>query len=272
MIKKYGLAILFLSHDVLFCMEQTSRSSQERERQSLIAHQLQKQLEKCAICKRDMAAEENVLKVKPCDHQFHPHCFVVDGLSRDSKYCPSCHITSWLSKEDVVGASSLEQRVIDMMETKGWFKRPDVIRMEHSEQQQGRMHVPAGETAVNIVQASVLPQARQALTVSRCGALALSFFALVVSGAFLGLGAAGGAGFYYWIQWSWGFLVYLWNEFIKKPHEVALYLATIYLAITLVILCVPVAGGVVGGGSLLASGYFLLMAILRQRVPVPFFG
>ena len=135
MLKNYSLSfvILFLSHDVLLCMEQTfeqnKRSSQELT--AVVAQQLQKQLEKCAICQEDMDdLKEKLLKIKPCEHQFHTNCFVKNTLLRESKQCPLCRRESFLVKEDfkdIKLAGGLEETLIDMVEVRGWFKQPKVV-------------------------------------------------------------------------------------------------------------------------------------------------
>ena len=112
-------------------LEQNKRSSQERERQVLIAQQVQKQLEKCALCQYDMKPEEKILKIQPCKHPFHLNCFTTNTLLQGSKQCPLCREQSFLLQEDfqdIKLAGGLEKTLMDMVEAKGWFTRPEVVQ------------------------------------------------------------------------------------------------------------------------------------------------
>ena len=136
MLKNYSLSFVFffLSHDILFCMEQTiEHNRRSQEFTPLIANQLKQQLEKCSICQFDMNSEEKkTLKIQPCNHEFHINCFAQNTLMRDSKECPLCRKPAWLIKESLkdVPEDSLGHVVIDMMETRGWFKQPEVVYPE----------------------------------------------------------------------------------------------------------------------------------------------
>ena len=87
--KKLIFILLFLSHDVLFCMEQTVRTSQEKERQALLVKEISKKI--CTICTQNIDPENKIRKIIKlnCEHEFHDNCLIGQTIQQ-TEYANKC--------------------------------------------------------------------------------------------------------------------------------------------------------------------------------------
>jgi hypothetical protein len=137
MFKQCGLifVLLFLSHDVLLCMEHIQRTSQENERQPLIVYQLAQ----CGMCKKNIDSASKFFKIESCNHTYHSDCLVKNALREEYFHvCESCYLTENEVKK--ITKNALVQVCIDTMDTKELLNPSQIAELVNKKLQDNKRH------------------------------------------------------------------------------------------------------------------------------------